>query len=83
MPKPNMKKLFTGRGKTRPIPRVVDSSDRREIKRVSIAQTPRTSAVRGYDGPRASAPAVFGRKAGGSARTSAGTYNPPSVNDNI
>ena len=82
MPKPRMKKLFTGRGKTRPIPRVVDASDIRAAKVVNAQQTPRTSATRDVFGPRPSMGAVAGTKVAGS-RAKAGTYQPPSVNDNI
>lgn len=82
MPKPKITKLFTGRGKTRPIPRVVDSSDKIAARVVNVQQTPRTSATRDVFGPRPSMGAVAGSKAAGN-RTKAGTYQPPSVNDNI
>lgn len=74
-------KLFTGRGKTRPIPRVVDSSDITAAKVVAIQQTPRTSPTKAALGPRPSTGGIFGSKANSSPK--AGTYNPPSVNENI
>lgn len=82
MPKPKITKLFTGRGKTRPIPRIVDSSDKIAARVVNAQQTPRTSATRDVFGPRPSMGAVAGSKVAGD-RTKAGTYQPPSVNDNI
>lgn len=79
---PKMSKLFTGRGKTRPIPRVVDSSDIAAAKVVAVQQTPRTSATQAALGPRASNPAVQGKRVSSSG-VRAGTYNPPGVDGNI
>ena len=71
-----VKKLFTGKGKTRPIPRVVDESDRREIARMAATTVPSTKATQAAFGPRVKAPAVFGKAAGGAKTPAGGTFNP-------
>ena len=71
----NVKKLFTGRGKTRPIPRVVDESDRRAAAELALKQ-PTTKATKNAFGPKVKAPVVFGKRVGGSSTPAAGTFNP-------
>ena len=84
MPKPRMRKLFTGRGKTRPIPRVVDTSDREAARIVGATQTPRTSATKAAFGPRVGGVSgVLGTRVGNNGAPSAGTYNPSGTHGNI
>jgi hypothetical protein len=45
MPKPNMHKMYDGKGATRPIPRVVDESDRRAFAQLAANQ-PTTKATK-------------------------------------
>lgn len=71
-----VKKLFTGRGKTRPIPIIVDESDKREIRRMAVTTVPSTKATQAAFGPRPQAPAVFGTKAAGSKTPAGGVFNP-------
>ena len=70
----NVKKLYTGRGKTRPIPQVVDESDRREVRRMAATTVPSTKATQNAFGPRVSAPTVFGKKVASNPK--GGTFNP-------
>jgi hypothetical protein len=79
----NVKKLFTGRGKTRPIPRVIDESDRREIARMAATTVPTTKATQKSFGPRVSAPTVFGKKASGAKTPAGGTYNPTDLDSTL
>jgi hypothetical protein len=78
-----VKKLYTGRGKTRPIPRIVDESDRREIARMAATTVPTTKATQKAFGPRVSAPAVFGKPASGSKTPRGGTYNPTDLDSTL
>lgn len=75
MPKPNMHKLYDGKGATRPIPRVVDESDRREMAKLA-GQQPTTKATKESFGPKVKAPVVFGKRVGGSKTPAGGTFNP-------
>lgn len=84
MPKPRMRKLFTGRGKTRPIPRILDASDRLAARIVGATQQPRTSATKAAFGPRVSGTSgVLGTKVGNNGAPAAGIYSPGSTTDNI
>lgn len=78
-----VKKLFTGRGKTRPIPRIVDESDRREIARMAATTVPTNKATSKSFGPRVSAPVVFGRRVGGSKTPAGGTFNPTDLDSTL
>ena len=77
----NVKKLFTGRGKTRPIPRVVDESDRRAIAAMA-SQQPTTKATSKAFGPRVKAPTVFGKKTGAST-PAGGKFNPTDLDSTM
>lgn len=79
--RPRMTKVFTGRGKTRPIPRVVDSSDRLAARKVQIEQTPRTSPVKALNPRYAPSGGVLGSRVRADRR--AGTYSPQGTSDNI
>ena len=82
MPKPNMHKLYDGKGATREIPRVVDESDRRAMAQLA-SQQPTTKATSKAFGPRVSAPAVFGKKASGAKTPAAGTFNPTDLDSTM
>lgn len=82
MPKPKMTKMFTGRGKTRPIPRIVDASQADEAKVVSAQQTPRSGPADKAFGPRPNMGPVAGSRAG-STGGRAGGYYPLGSQDNI
>ena len=81
MPKPNMHKLYDGKGATRPIPRVVDESDRRAMAQLA-GQQPTTKATKKAFGPNVSAPAVFGKKTGAKTPKS-GTFNPTDLDSTL
>ena len=83
MPKARITKLFTGRGKTRPIPRVVDASDRLAARVTAAQQTPRSSPVQAALGPRVDAGPVLGTRVSNGKGANAGVYNPGSVNGNV
>lgn len=77
MPKPKMTKLFTGRGKTRPIPLPEYESDRRASLAAANDQRPKGKATRMPSGPRVGGTdAVFGTKIASTPR--AGVYDPAS-----
>jgi hypothetical protein len=82
MPKPNMHKLYDGKGKTREIPRVVDESDRRAFAQLA-SQQPTTKATKKAFGPNVKAPTVFGKKASGSTNVPAGTFNPVDLDSTL
>jgi hypothetical protein len=67
---------YTGKGKTRPIPQVIDESDRRAVRKMAATTVPKTKATQNAFGPRPSAPAVFGKPAGGAKTPAGGTFNP-------
>jgi len=87
--KPRMKQMYTGRNvATRPIPVIVDESDRRAIAAAAADQRPKTSAVQMPSLPRPSgADTVFGTKiagAPGNAITDrAAVFNPLTGLDNM
>lgn len=75
-------KIFTGRNvATRPIPRIVDSSDRLAARKVQVEQTPRTSPVKALNPRYAAGGGVLGSKVRGDK--GAGTYSPLGTSDNL
>lgn len=81
--RPRMTKLFTGRGKTRPIPRIVDSSDRLAARVVAVQQLPRTGPAEKAFGKHVNAAGVLGTRVSGGGKANAGVYNPGGTSDNI
>lgn len=81
--RPRITKMFTGKGKTRPIPRIVDSSDRLAARVVAAQQTPRTGPAEAAFGRHVPAAGVLGTKVSGGGRANAGVYNPIGTSDNI
>lgn len=77
-----IKPLFQGLGKTRPIPRIVDASDRLAARVVQVQQTPRTSPVKAAFSSVSPNPTA-GRKISGGGKANGGVYLPPGVSDNI
>lgn len=67
---------YTGREATRPIPIVVDESDRREIARMALTTRPSKRATSEAFGPKVKAPTVFGKKVAGAKTPTGGTFNP-------
>lgn len=65
--RPAMKQMYRGKGATRPIPLIVDSSDIRAIAAAAADQRPKTSAVNfPQSGPRPGGiGVVFGTKVAG------------------
>lgn len=83
MPKPKMHKLFTGRGKTRSIPLIVDSSEKRAIAAAAADQRPKGKAVNFPQGPRVGGVNdVFGTKVG-TGGFKGGVTNPSGLNETI
>lgn len=76
--RPKMKKLYDGRNvATRPIPLIVDSSEKKAIRIAASEQRPKTKAVNMPSGPRVGGVnEVFGTKVGGGKGSSGGTFNP-------
>lgn len=70
---PRVSKLFTGRGKTRPIPVIFDESENRAGKAAAADQKPLGEYVNMPSGPRAKS-GIFGRKIGGGGKVRAGKY---------
>jgi hypothetical protein len=82
--KPNMHKMYDGLNvATRPIPVIIDESDRRAILAAAADQRPKQDVVNMPSGPRPSGTdAVFGTAVGGAAKVRGGVYNPPGVSGN-
>lgn len=66
MPKPKVKKLFTGQQATRPIPVYHDSADDRAIDSASKQQKPKTITPAGKPTPYVQANPTAGSKVNGS-----------------
>ena len=90
--RPNMQKVYDGRNvATRPIPVIVDESDRRAIAAAAADQRPKTSSVNFPTNPNSAAPAgsgtaqsVFGvRIASGGDVMRSNVFNPITGTDNF
>jgi len=80
-----MKKMYDGRNvATRPIPVIVDESERRAIAAAASDSKPLGDVVQMPSGPRAKAAGsgVLGKPVRGGARIKAGNYNPIGVDGN-
>lgn len=76
-----VKKLYTGRGATRPIPVSEYPSERTKSRAAAADQRPKGKATRMPQGPRVGgATEVFGTKIRG---TGGGVYNPTGMGQNI
>lgn len=83
--KPKMKKMFDGRNMaTRPIPVIVDESERRAIAAAASDSKPLGDVVQMPSGPRAKAggTGVLGKPVRGGAKVNGGVYNPIGVDGN-
>lgn len=75
--RPTMRKMYDGKGATRPIPVIVDTSDLRAIAAAAADQRPKVGVVNMPMGQKnIGSPAIFGTKVNGSTRVSGGVYNP-------
>ena len=74
--RPTMRKMFDGKGKTRPIPVIVDTSELRAIAAAAADSTPKLAAVNWPTTPRVGPSVVFGTKVTGATRVAGGIYNP-------
>jgi hypothetical protein len=71
---PRVKKMFTGRGKTRDIPVITDTSDLRAIKAAAADQKPKGQYVNMPSGPRPKGQGALGKKIG-ATKVRGGVYN--------
>lgn len=75
--RPNMKKMYDGRGALRPIPVNTDSGTERAIKVAAAEQKPKHSVVNMPSAPRVrGADSVFGTPVAGSTSIRGGVHNP-------
>lgn len=81
--RPRMSKTYDGKGATRPIPLIVDSSEARAIAAAAADSRPRSEVVNFPSAPLATKDvALFGTVVPGSTKVSGGVYNPAVGNDN-
>ena len=74
--RPAMKEMYRGRGKTRPIPIIVDSAERRAIAASAADQKPKVGVVNMPMNRRVTGVSViFGSVVGG-AKVNGGNYKP-------
>ena len=75
--RPKMSKMYDGKGATRPIPIIVDSSEARAIAAAAADSKPLVEVVNMPSAPRVTgATAVFGTQVTGATRVRGGVYNP-------
>lgn len=81
--RPNMKRMYDGKGATRPIPLIVDSSEARAIAAAAADQRPKSEVVNFPSAPLATQDvAVFGTVVPGSTVVQGAVYNPAVGADN-
>lgn len=80
--KPKVTKMYTGRGKTRPIPVTTTVDEERNIASASAELRPKHGVVNMPSGPRVTGTEpVFGSKVKGAANLKGGVYNPNAGRD--
>lgn len=80
--RPRMSAMYQGKGKTRPIPIIVDSSDARAIGAAAADSRPLSGVVNMPSGPLATKSVeLFGAVVPGSTRVNGAVYNPAVGND--
>lgn len=75
--RPRMSRMYQGKGATRPIPIIVDTSERRAIAAAALDTKPKLSVVNMPMNQRPSGSStIFGTQISSLARINAGIYSP-------